>query len=210
MALGATRRDGLQKIRNISLQLGGLELVGLRENQVESPTGLGEPSDEFDVDLLRFVPGVDQHKDALKVWALQHVVGDELLKKSAPALGDFGEAVAGQVHKTKGPIDAEKIDELGATRCLRNSGELLISDEKIQKGGLPDIRAPDEGKLRHIVFGTIHNPRETAFEISRLDTHQALIDEAPREVAVRINPPVAQERPMRPLGINFFKIDLDQ
>ena len=63
MALGATRRDGFQKIRNISLHLGGLQLVGLRENQVESPASLGEPSDEFDVDLLRFVTGVDQHKD---------------------------------------------------------------------------------------------------------------------------------------------------
>ena len=209
MALGATRRDGLQKLRNISLQLGGLELVGLRENQVESPASLGEPSDEFDVDLLRFVPGVDQHKDAPKVWALQHVVGDELLKKSAPALGDLREAVAGQVHKTKGPIDAEKIDELGATRCLRNSGELLVSHEKIQKGGFADIRAPDEGNLRHIVLGTINNARETALELSGLDTHQALIDEAPRQVAVRLNPPVAQEGPVRPLGIDFFKIDLD-
>ena len=95
MALGATRRDYFQKIRNISLQLGGLELVGLRENQVESPAGLGEPSDELDIDLLRFVPGIDQHKDALKVWALQHVVGDELLKKRAPALRHFGEAIAG-------------------------------------------------------------------------------------------------------------------
>ena len=166
MALGAIRRDGLQKIRNISLHLGRLQLVGLRENQVESTSGLGEPSDELDVDLLRFVTGVDQHKDALKVWALQHVVGNELLKKSAPTLGDFGEAVSRQIHKTKGPIDAEKIDELGATRCLRNSGELLVSDEKIQEGGFADIRAPDEGKLRHIVLGTIHNPWETALEFS--------------------------------------------
>lgn len=166
MPLRAIRRDGLQKIRNISLHLGRLQLVGLRENQVKSAAGLGEPSDELDVDLLRFVPGVDQHKDALKIRALQHVVSDELLKKSAPTLGNLREAVAGQIHKTKGPIDTKKVDELGATRRLRNSGELLVSHKKIQKGGLPDIRAPDEGKLRHIVLGTIHNAWETAFELS--------------------------------------------
>jgi hypothetical protein len=139
MKLRLTRRDGREEFGDVFFGLRGLELVGLGENEIEGPAGFRQPGKELEVDLLGLKARIDQNKNAPQILALGHVVGDELLEKRSTALRHFGEAVAGEVNETAGAVDAEKIDELGATGSLGNSGEFFVSREKIQKGGFADI-----------------------------------------------------------------------
>ena len=133
MRCGGSAFDGVQKAGCAFLGLGGFKFVGFGEHEGVGAFGFREPVDEFQVDALGVVAGVDEHHHHGKVGAVGDVFGDELLEGCAAAFGDFRVTVTWKVDEAEGAVDAKKIDELGATWSLGDAGEGALTGQKIEK-----------------------------------------------------------------------------
>ena len=78
---------------------------------------------------------------------LQQVPLDHRLPGGSLAAGHLGVAVAGQVDDRRAVGQDEQVEQLGATRGVRDLGELAAVGQRVDQRRLADVRAPDERDL---------------------------------------------------------------
>lgn len=108
--------DAVEKYLDGRFRFSRRLLVSLGKNQGEGDFALAQPADKRDIDGLGREPGVDQDEQEPEVWALFKVVAHRFVEIDFFAFGDFGVAVAREVHETPRFVHHEKVEELGFPR----------------------------------------------------------------------------------------------
>jgi hypothetical protein len=98
--------------------LRGLQFIGFGENNGEGTLDLAEPFQKLEIDFLRLVARINQHKHATEIGTVGNVTGNDFLEGCTMAFRHFGVAIAWKVDHAKGSVDFKKINELGAPGSL--------------------------------------------------------------------------------------------
>ena len=162
---------GFREEGDVLLNHVGLHLVRLGEDQGEGDAAVDQPADEFLIDLLGRVTGVDQDEGAAEVRALAKVIGDELVEAVAIGARGLGVTVARKVDEAPRLVDGEEVNLAGTAGLARDPGERRLPGEKVEERRLADVGAPDEGELRELRLRTAVEADSPKLEYGRLDFH---------------------------------------
>ena len=103
----------------------------------------------------RLMSDINQQKNCFQLFRLVQII----LNHFSPFRLDFyvsvGIAITRKVYHIKAVVQQEIVDELCLARLFADFCELAVVRQHIDEGRFPDIRFPDERKLRHTVIEII-------------------------------------------------------
>ena len=166
---------GLAHLREKVFDIGAddtlILLVRLGEDETKGDAPLAQLVDKFQIDLLRRMPAIDKDEDADEVLPFAQIIFDHLFPLFTLVLGDFGEAITGEVDDIPGIVDVEMVDQLRLTGRTGGLGQFIAVAKHIDQRRLTDIAASDEGILRAIRCGTFRIIRTANYVNTRMDVH---------------------------------------
>ena len=109
--------EGLEVEGGVGGVAGFGDLVGFGEEEEVGDLVAGEPGDEFYINVLGEVAGVDEEEGEAEVVTAEEVVFDHGFGPAAFCFGGFCKAVAREVDEVPGVIYEEVVDESCLAGC---------------------------------------------------------------------------------------------
>ena len=124
---------------------------------------------EFEVDYLRWMTTINEHKDQTEIGSLRQVVHDHTLE--FVPISRLRVAIARQVHEAPFVVNQEEIDQLRAAWCGGDFSQRGLVRQQVDQRRLADIRATNKSKLLKVGFRAGSQVRRTGLEGSGVDFH---------------------------------------
>ena len=160
--LHAPTRDAVCERRDVRLHRFGRHPVGLGEDEHKRDGVAREPFHEFQVNLLRWQPGVEQREDTDEIRAMFQIIGHRLVELGLILPRHLGEPVTWQIHQSPALVHREDVDELGEAWRGRDPGQTQRARKHVQQRRLADVGAADKSKFRQRLVGTRIQVRRAA------------------------------------------------
>lgn len=166
--------------RNLAFAFGSLlvgELVGFGGDHDDALAQFCEPGEQFEIAFERAVAAVNDRDGAAELLAGLEIAFDEPAPILALGLGNFGEAVAGQIDEIKrardgiGGDEAEEIEQAGFARSVAGFGKMAAVEQRVDQAGFPHVGAAAESDLRQAVFGQLRGVRDAHCKFSIPNHH---------------------------------------
>src|SRR5262249_28038286 len=107
-----------------------------------------QPLPQFDVLLHPAAPRIQQEDGQPHSLPVQEISLDKLFPRPRYFLGNFGEAISGQVYEAVAAVDLEEIDQLRSTRPGTRTCQPVGTQKRIQETGFSNVASPQERDLR--------------------------------------------------------------
>ena len=182
--LRAPGRNLLKKMFHVAFDRIRFLAINFIEYQRKRESELQQPLNKFEVNALWAESGIENHIGAGKAFATTDVFGDDIMKKIARLLADFGVTVAGEVDEAPLLVEDEIIDQFRVSWGSRDLCKVLFSSKHIDQRRLSDVRSPNQSAFRHRYLGTFGESRGTEFESSRFDAHEKMMCDGVRSSCV--------------------------
>ena len=110
----------------------------------------------------------------IQALRMEDIVPDDVPELLSSFLRKLGVAVAGKVHQIPAAVDQEVVYYLGLSGGGRSHCEALAACEHIDQGGLADVGAANESKLRQSLLGFLDSSCAASRKAGVGDLHGAL------------------------------------